>query len=75
MVETHSDHILNGIRISVKHGETDPNGVAIHFFDRSDTRSGVVHSVTSPKIDLDGRLETWPPGFFDQWEQSLTDLL
>src|SRR5260221_6265573 len=32
IVETHSDHVLNGIRRAVKRGQLTPQDVAIHFF-------------------------------------------
>ena len=35
IVETHSDHILNGIRRSVRAGKLLPDQVAIHFFARA----------------------------------------
>ena len=37
LVETHSDHVLNGIRRAVKTGRLTPEQVAIHFFGRGPT--------------------------------------
>lgn len=73
IVETHSDHVLNGVRLAVKgHGAVAPSEVEIHFFSRdSDGASRRV----SPKIDADGRLDAWPEGFFDQFNQALAALL
>jgi hypothetical protein len=34
-----------------------------------------VHVVDSPRIDADGRLDAWPPGFFDQYDVALEKLL
>lgn len=76
IVETHSDHILNGIRVAVKRGLTSPNDVAFHFFERpvDDSESSGI-SVVSPQIDRDGRLDMWPEGFFDEYAKSLRNLL
>lgn len=73
IVETHSDHVLNGVRLAVKgRGAVAPSEVEIHFFSRdSDGASRRV----SPKIDADGRLDAWPDGFFDQFDQALAALL
>ena len=71
IVETHSDHFLDGVRISVRDGVISPDQVVIHYFERD----GNSVSVISPEVDLDGRLSIWPTGFFDQHEENLMKLL
>lgn len=73
IIETHSDHILNGIRIAVKNQSIKPEDVTLHFFDRS--KEAPCCEVTTPVIDRDGRLDQWPDGFFDEWEKGLSKLL
>lgn len=73
IVETHSDHLLNGIRLAVKNKIITPDKVAMHFFSR-DIRSGNVETVM-PRIFTNGRLSNWPEGFFDQWDKSIDALL
>ncbi len=75
LVETHSDHVLNGMRVAVKRKIVAPEQLAIHFFDRRTTEDRFVHYVQSPRIDSDGRIDKWPDGFFDQWERALDELL
>lgn len=75
IVETHSDHLLNGVRLAVKQGRLSPNHVAIHFFSRHVEKHRLVHDVVSPRIDADGRLDTWPEGFFDQFDVALEQLM
>ena len=66
LVETHSDHVLNGIRRSVKAGRLAADRVVIHFFrPRSEDRSQVV----SPAMDGSGNIDSWPEGFFDQFDK------
>jgi predicted ATPase len=72
MIETHSDHVLNGIRLATKRKIIGHGEVAIHFFGQTD---GVPGSFVSPTIDADGRLDTWPDGFFDQFDAALSELL
>lgn len=71
IVESHSDHLLNGIRLGVKEGIIRHDQVAIHFF--SGPKAGT-HGVISPGIDPAGTISDWPPGFFDQTEQDLAQL-
>jgi predicted ATPase len=66
IVETHSDHVLNGIRRSVRAGKLRPDQVAIHFFR---PRSTDVDQVISPQLDSSGNIDTWPEGFFDQFDR------
>lgn len=75
IVETHSDHILNGIRVAVHDGIVKPKDVAIHYFSRTEVEGRVCSKVISPDIDKDGRLDQWPDGFFDEWDKSLERLL
>lgn len=72
IVETHSDHVLNGIRIAVKQQQLDANHVKFHFFSRG---SNFASEFETPILGSDGRLSYWPAGFFDQWENSLDQLL
>lgn len=75
LVETHSDHALNGVRLAVKKGDARAEQVALYFFDRQIAQGRPVLRIQSPRIDSDGRIDVWPSGFFDQWEASLDALL
>jgi predicted ATPase len=68
VLETHSDHILNGIRRSVKAGALTPEQTAIHFFM---PRGGTGAQVISPQLDASGNIDTWPVGFFDQFDKDM----
>ncbi|MEO8340874.1 MAG: DUF3696 domain-containing protein [Nitrospirota bacterium] len=73
--ETHSDHILNGIRVAVHDGFIPPQHVALHYFSRPENTDGLRTVVQSPNLDKNGRLDQWPKGFFDEWDRSLESLL
>ena len=66
VVETHSDHVLNGIRRAVKSGCLSADQVAVHFFR---PRMGNQTQVLSPVMDDDGNFDSWPGGFFDQFDK------
>ena len=72
VVESHSDHVLNGIRLAVKEGQLPPSKTRLHFFSRP---MGEASRCETPDLRADGRLSYWPSGFFDQWEKSLDQLL
>ena len=73
ILETHSDHVLNGIRLAVHSGKVPAEEVQLHFFQRSMQNGQSV--VVSPHIDKNGRIDQWPDGFFDEWDKSLEALL
>lgn len=72
LVESHSDHVLNGIRLAVKKRIISHSDVAIHFFGGADSEGN--HGVISPSIDSQGTIDEWPDGFFDQGESDLAVL-
>lgn len=73
ILETHSDHVINGLRLATKQGRIAPEQVAVHFFAPSPEGEPVLP--ISPEIDRDGRLSEWPAGFFDQFDLALSELL
>ena len=71
VIETHSDHFMDGVRIAVRDGLISPQQTAFHYFERQNGKT----VVTSPSLDANGRLSTWPDGFFDQHEENLARLI
>ncbi|MEO5375703.1 MAG: DUF3696 domain-containing protein [Alphaproteobacteria bacterium] len=68
ILETHSDHVLNGVRRAVKRGFS-PENVALYFFQpRSDDGAQVV----APQMDAAGNIDEWPTGFFDQYDKDMS---
>lgn len=72
LVETHSDHVLSGARLAVRHKALIADDLAIHFFSGAQEDSG--NGIVSPTVHSDGRLSDWPEGFFDQAEIDLMAL-
>ncbi|WP_019864238.1 AAA family ATPase [Methylovulum miyakonense] len=70
IVETHSDHLLNGIRIAVRDGLLTPEQTVLHYF----SRNGSAIEITTPQIDSDGKIDKWPEGFFDESIRNLAAL-
>lgn len=61
LVESHSDHILNGLRIAVLDKIVDSEDLSILYF-QNDLDNPVVQIPVQP----DGGIEEWPDDFFDQ---------
>ena len=70
LAESHSDHLLNGVRLAVRDGLLKPNDATIHFFEGRKK----VPTVTTVAIDKNGAISDWPEGFFDQNERDLAVL-
>lgn len=75
IVETHSEHILNGARVAVKRGEIKKEAVNILFFTGEVIEDHFKHYILNPKIDGNGRIDYLPEGFFDEWEKQLINLM
>jgi predicted ATPase len=74
-IETHSDHVLNGVRVAVKHKHVSPDKVGIFFFERDLEAEEHVTNIIQPYLDENGRLDKKPKGFFDEWGKQLDELL
>lgn len=75
IVESHSDHVLNGIRVSVKTGQIKNDDISIHFITRTDPNDIESIDIISPAVSAEGKLDQWPQGFFDEWDSALDQLL
>lgn len=69
VLETHSDHVLNGVRRAVREGEARHDQVGLLFF--RPAQEGL-DQVVSPQLDADGNIDHWPEGFFDQFEKDMS---
>ncbi len=71
ILETHSDHILNGIRRAVKGKVLSPEDVALYFFRPRSNHPDGDPQVQSIVLNDEGRLDDWPDGFFDQFDKDM----
>lgn len=74
IVETHSDHILNGIRICAKKQMISPKNVKMFFFMKEDVGMKYNVNIYAPVMDSEGNIDIWPEGFFDEWDNALAEL-
>lgn len=74
VIETHSDHILNGIRVATKNGILTPRQLKIYYFSKE--KDNLETKIDELVIDVKGKIdEDWPDGFFDEYEKMLDELI
>ena len=83
-VETHSDHVINGVRVAIKEGVIKPVDAKVAFFERSaheaTSKDGknMVEVYASERdifIDNNGALSEYPTDFLDEWNNQLMELM
>ncbi|MBI2967115.1 MAG: DUF3696 domain-containing protein [Bacteroidetes bacterium] len=87
-LETHSDHVLNGIRIAVKEYYKNSewgikeDWVNIFYFDRHQEEHFSIVTLINVdkngklyKIEKNGKSVNIPKGFFDEWSNALAELI
>lgn len=74
-VETHSDHILNGIRVAVKEALVDKSIVNVIYFEKTTTEKEQFTKITPIKVDNKGELSDYPLNMMDEWSNQLLKLL
>jgi len=72
IIETHSEHVINGLRISSLNGTIRPELVNINFIFKSPVGRPTIEGIT---LQQDGELSSYPSGFFDQDEIDLARIV
>lgn len=74
-IETHSDHVINAVRIAVKHRSYDlmKDDVALVHLDR--TSEDGQPEVWQIKMDVNGNLSDYPRDFLEEWGNQMSQLI
>lgn len=72
VIETHSEHVINGIRIAIMKNMINNENVIINFLDLDRNQKGIL--VDCIELNEFAELNKWPKGFFDQEEDDLREL-
>lgn len=75
IVETHSDHILNGIRVAIKDKVLTPEQTQFLFFHQTSHEGSPDLTADSITILPNGKLYSRPSGFFDEYDNQLSKLI
>lgn len=70
IVETHSEHVVNGMRLQLALKNKASTGI-VYFF----SQNNGLTEVNRINVKENGELSSWPKGFFDQEESDLYELL
>ena len=71
VVETHSEHVINGIRIAALEQSISHKDVVINFFCSSDKVDSFQPEIKSIFLNDNADLDSWPKGFFDQQQEDI----
>ena len=69
VIETHSDHIINGALVNVKRGILSYDSIKVYFFNRDEERH--VAQTHNLQITTSGQIKPPPKDFFDQMQIDL----
>lgn len=70
--ESHSDHIINGVRVSVKNRIISENDLTVDFFSKNSDQETKVDNIN---IDHNGNLSEYPKGLLDEWGILMSQLI
>lgn len=73
IIETHSDHIINGLLVATKQGLIELNDSKVYFFDRN-IASHATESTHLPILP-GGKIRKPPKGFFDRLDKDMETLM
>lgn len=75
IVETHSDHIVNGIRVGVKENPILTGKTILFYFEKVITDNEQYSEITNIEIDHRGELSKYPKNLLEEWSNQLLKLL
>lgn len=75
IVETHSDHIFNGIRVAVKENIISHDKVMTFYFEKQVEENEQYSKITDVEIDRNGELNKYPSNMLDEWSNQLFKLI
>lgn len=72
LCESHSDHVINGVRVAIKKRVIDKDDVMVAYFTKNEDQETKVEVIN---VDQNGNLECYPQGLLDEWGNAMLELL
>lgn len=70
--ESHSDHIINGVRVAVKEQLLNCEDVTIVYYNKDEKMNTIA---TTIQVDKNGNLDNYPNGLIDEWGNLMSKLI
>jgi predicted ATPase len=70
IVETHSEYLINRMRLLIVKGELKPEDVKLYYMEND----GVKTTTYAIELTTDGQIKNAPQGFFDTYEMDVMDI-
>jgi hypothetical protein len=64
IIETHSEYLINRLRLSIVKGEIEPEDVVVYYFENTAKEGSIAHRIEFTKH---GQILNAPQGFFDTY--------
>lgn len=71
LIETHSEYLLNRLRLNIVKGELTPDDVAVYYFENTPPNGTKTHKIEFGK---DGQIRNAPATFFDTYMVDVMDI-
>jgi len=75
VIETHSDHILNGIRVGVKEHADLVKRTLLFYFEKVVTEVEQYSEIINIEVDKNGSLSKYPENLLEEWSNQLSKLI
>jgi len=70
--ESHSDHVINGVRVAAKQKLIDYKKIGIYYFSKNEDQETKLDTIY---VDRKGNLSDYPQGLLDEWGILMTKLI
>lgn len=75
IIETHSDHIVNGIRVGIKEEKLSKDKAVLFYFKKIMEDQEQFSAITDIVLDKNGTLSEYPENLLDEWTNQLSKLI
>lgn len=75
IIETHSDHIVNGIRVGIKEEKLSKDKARLFYFRKIVEEQEQYSAITDIVLDKNGTLSEYPENLLDEWTNQLAKLI
>jgi predicted ATPase len=73
IIETHSEHVINGLRLAIlDHDKIDNENAIINYMHKDSSNKTVVREIN---FDDEAEFDRFPPGFIDQEQRDLAEMI